>query len=206
MSIRSLTRTLTAARSRFTWAAISTIDSARYWHRRSISRYSRFRPAVSASERAAMTRVRMSRLCRSLPARPRVTANGRTRGPGSSSPGDVPPRDGHRRGQDGERGCPGRGHRSERTRGAGVGPCRAGCGRRSRASVRCGPRCAAGMAAARRADGDLVRAVARLPAGRRVACRARYMRCPSEVNLRPRQAHAARLSIALRAVGPDHAY
>ena len=37
------------------WAAISATDSARRWHSRRISRYSRSRPAVSASVRADIT-------------------------------------------------------------------------------------------------------------------------------------------------------
>jgi hypothetical protein len=42
-------------------------------------------------------------------------------------------------------------------------------------------------------------------AGRRVGDQARCMRGPSEVNLRPRQAHAARLSVSLRDAGLDYA-
>src|SRR5262252_7886699 len=44
----------------------------------------------------------------------------------------------------------------------GAAACRPGCGKRSRASVRCGPRGAVGAAAARWADGDLARAAAPL--------------------------------------------
>ena len=62
--------------------------------------------------------------------------------------------------------CPCRGHRPERARGAGAAPRWPRCGRRSRASARCGPRGAVGVAAARRADGDLVRTAPQLTSAR----------------------------------------
>jgi hypothetical protein len=71
--------------------------------------------------------------------------------------------DGHGRGHLRRRHCPGRDHRPSRTGDAGAASCRPRRGRRSRASARRGPRGAVGLAAAaRRADGDLVRAIAPL--------------------------------------------
>ena len=65
--------------------------------------------------------------------------------------------DGHGRGQGRGRHCPGRGHRPRRARGAGAAPCWQRRGRRPGAPARRGPRRAVGLAAARRADRDLVR-------------------------------------------------
>ena len=71
--------------------------------------------------------------------------------------------DGHGRGQGRGRHRPGRGHRPRRAGDAGAASCEPRRGRRPGASARRGPRGAVGLAAAaRRADGDLVRASVRL--------------------------------------------